>query len=255
MVESHRHMATEKKYKHGRHKKNSRYKRGQGIWTRCSKAERSTNQTDRVQMYRKQATHKHIGICVLLLLTTTPAAHRKWMKQSGGKAFFGVRMDGFHFGCIFFVIRLGVRNEHTQKTHTHSSSSSQISICIVAVCICLVIGVRTVCFFVPFFLLSFVLFSMCICIYWTIALLLAFFFTFKSYGKKLTQTVLLCMEYTELILCKRRRALLVLVAVITKLIPWIFHSCIKRDRQRERESNDRKHLKLKKSRTRCSNKW
>lgn len=123
MVESHQHMATEKKYKHGRHKKNIRYKRGQGIWTRCSKAERSTNQTDRVQMYRKQATHKHIGICVLLLLTTTPAAHRKWMKQSGGKAFFGVRMDGFHFGCIFFVIRLGVRNEHTQKTHTHTAAA------------------------------------------------------------------------------------------------------------------------------------
>lgn len=45
------------------------------------------------------------------------------MKQSGGKAFFGVRMDGFHFGCIFFVIRLGVRNEHTQKTHTHTAAA------------------------------------------------------------------------------------------------------------------------------------
>lgn len=41
---------------------------------------------------------------------------------------------------VFFVIRLGVQNEHITK------KTSKISICTTVVCICLVIGVRTVFF-------------------------------------------------------------------------------------------------------------
>lgn len=102
------------------------------------------------------------------------------------RSFVCVCVAGFHFG--FFVTRLGVRNESTAESER---KTSQISICIAVVCIWLVIGVRTSFLYT---LLSFVLSSMCICI-WTIALLL---FSQKKARIKTRQFVQCCAERIHL---------------------------------------------------------
>lgn len=79
----------------------------------CVKQDKASEHVDRNEIQQiKPARERNIST-LLLLLTTTPAVHWKWMKQSGGKAFFYSLLLMCFFLCVdfvfdvFFVIRLG----------------------------------------------------------------------------------------------------------------------------------------------------
>lgn len=210
--------------------------------------EKNTHTTQQIKPTKpnvpKRAKHKHIE-CVLLLLTTTPAAHRKWMKQSGGKAFFSwIRMD--FILDVFFVIRLGVRNEHKKLTNQHMHRCCMHLPC-------------NRCSYSVFFSLSF---SSVICFVLNVHMhmndcFIASFFLRTSIKKEKKEDCFVWAHFISfhIYFVKGLRALLVLTAaVITKLILWIFTCALSGDRKPyEREKNQKN--KYVYTRTRCSSKW